>query len=443
MIEIADRRSPPVALAIAPGEQRRQHDHRHDDQQHQRGRDTGSGRAAARAMSPAGSSTTQSQPPQQGERQARPGAGSAVAASRWEIGSVAHASTAYRLRAAPPTLDILSYARTATWLLWCMMARSKRMDTARSAGQRSTGRDTAAIAACELDGPLEARCARRQRAATTRSRRARSRSASSSGARREFFDFFVYAIASVLVFPSLVFPFVDPADRARSIRSRCSRWRSSRGRSASLIFMWIDRSYGRGVKLTIALFLLGGSTDGDRVPARLRRGRHLVGDRCSRCSASARASRWAAPGTGSPRCWRSTRREKQRGWYAMIPQLGAPLGLLVASGAVRLLRLDAVERAISSPGAGAIRSSSPSRSTSWRCSRGCASSSTPEFERLFESRELQPAPCRRDGRRRSGATIVARRLRAARQLRAVPPGHGVPAVLGRALHAARTPRASW
>ena len=29
------------------------------------------------------------------------------------------------------------------------------------------------------------------------------------GRTSEFFDFFVYAIASVLVFPSLVFPFVD------------------------------------------------------------------------------------------------------------------------------------------------------------------------------------------------------------------------------------------
>lgn len=41
------------------------------------------------------------------------------------------------------------------------------------------------------------------------------------GRTSEFFDFFVYAIASVLVFPS----------RARSIRLGCSRSRSSRGRS--------------------------------------------------------------------------------------------------------------------------------------------------------------------------------------------------------------------
>jgi hypothetical protein len=30
------------------------------------------------------------------------------------------------------------------------------------------------------------------------------------GRTSEFFDFFVYAIASVLVFPAYVFPFVDP-----------------------------------------------------------------------------------------------------------------------------------------------------------------------------------------------------------------------------------------
>ena len=30
------------------------------------------------------------------------------------------------------------------------------------------------------------------------------------GRTSEFFDFFVYAIASVLVFPSVVFPYVDP-----------------------------------------------------------------------------------------------------------------------------------------------------------------------------------------------------------------------------------------
>ena len=79
------------------------------------------------------------------------------------------------------------------------------------------------------------------------------------GRTSEFFDFFVYAIASVLVFPQLIFPFVDRvtgtlysfalfplAFLARPIGSQ--------------IFLAIDRRHGRGTKLTIALFLLGTAT---------------------------------------------------------------------------------------------------------------------------------------------------------------------------------------
>src|SRR6202795_1382008 len=79
------------------------------------------------------------------------------------------------------------------------------------------------------------------------------------GRTSEFFDFFVYAIASVLVFPKLVFPSLDPltgtvfsfaifalAFIARPI--------------GTVIFTAIDRAYGRSAKLTAALFLLGCST---------------------------------------------------------------------------------------------------------------------------------------------------------------------------------------
>src|SRR6201989_2511561 len=79
------------------------------------------------------------------------------------------------------------------------------------------------------------------------------------GRTSEFFDFFVYAIASVVVFPKLVFPYVDPltgtlysfgifalAFIARPI--------------GTTIFLAVDRHYGRGAKLTIALFMLGTST---------------------------------------------------------------------------------------------------------------------------------------------------------------------------------------
>lgn len=51
---------------------------------------------------------------------------------------------------------------------------------------------------------------------------------------------------------------------------------------------------------------------------------------CWRCSAWARALRWAARGWPASLLALNAP-EDRRGWYAMIPQLGAPLGLIVAS----------------------------------------------------------------------------------------------------------------
>src|SRR6187455_3787350 len=79
------------------------------------------------------------------------------------------------------------------------------------------------------------------------------------GRTSEFFDFFVYAIASVLVFPSVVFPYVDPL--TGTLYSFALFSLAFIGRPlGTLLFTAIDRRHGRGVKLTIALFLLGGST---------------------------------------------------------------------------------------------------------------------------------------------------------------------------------------
>ena len=81
------------------------------------------------------------------------------------------------------------------------------------------------------------------------------------GRTSEFFDFFVYAIASVLVFPALVFPFVDPLTGTLFSFAIFALAFVTRP-LGSLIFMAVDRQYGRGVKLTIALFLLGGPVIG-------------------------------------------------------------------------------------------------------------------------------------------------------------------------------------
>src|SRR5690349_16469153 len=76
------------------------------------------------------------------------------------------------------------------------------------------------------------------------------------GRTSEFFDFFVYAIASVIVFPKLVFPFVDPL-RGTLYSFAFFALAFVARPIGTVIFTHIDRRYGRGAKLTIALFLLG------------------------------------------------------------------------------------------------------------------------------------------------------------------------------------------
>ncbi len=69
------------------------------------------------------------------------------------------------------------------------------------------------------------------------------------------------------------------------------------------LFMAIDRRHGRGVKLTTALFLLGGSTAAISFLPRY----DSIGISAVYLLAILRISRaspWAAPGTASPRSWR-------------------------------------------------------------------------------------------------------------------------------------------
>ena len=67
------------------------------------------------------------------------------------------------------------------------------------------------------------------------------------------------AIASVLVFPKLVFPNLDPLTGTLWSFAIFALAFVARP-VGTVIFTAIDRAYGRGAKLTIALFLLGGST---------------------------------------------------------------------------------------------------------------------------------------------------------------------------------------
>ncbi|WP_374525883.1 MFS transporter [Sphingopyxis sp.] len=149
------------------------------------------------------------------------------------------------------------------------------------------------------------------------------------GRTSEFFDFFVYAIASVLVFPKLVFPQLDPL--TGTLWSFAIFALAFLARPVgTMIFSWIDRVYGRGAKLTIALFLLGGSTAAIAfVPSY-----ETAGIGAALLLALFRMGQGVALGgswDGLASLLAVNAPENRRGWYAMIPQLGAPLGLIVAS----------------------------------------------------------------------------------------------------------------
>src|SRR5262249_57279567 len=78
------------------------------------------------------------------------------------------------------------------------------------------------------------------------------------GRTSEFFDFFVYAIASVLVFPKLIFPFADPLQGTLLSFLVFSLAFIARP-IGSFIFMAIDPTFRPGVQLTVAPFLPRGS----------------------------------------------------------------------------------------------------------------------------------------------------------------------------------------
>lgn len=149
------------------------------------------------------------------------------------------------------------------------------------------------------------------------------------GRTSEFFDFFVFAIASVLVFPKLVFPHLDPLQGTLWSFAIFALAFVARP-VGTMIFSWIDRVYGRGAKLTIALFLLGGST----AAIAFLPGHATIGVGSALLLAVFRMGQGVALGgswDGLASLLAVNAPENKRGWYAMIPQLGAPLGLIVAS----------------------------------------------------------------------------------------------------------------
>jgi len=149
------------------------------------------------------------------------------------------------------------------------------------------------------------------------------------GRASEYFDFFVYGIASVLVFPSVFFPFEDAlqgtlwsfvifsfAFIARPI--------------GTIISMKIQSRFNREIKLTIALFLLGIST----VCIAFLPGYDSIGFHAIVILSLLRVGQGLALGgswDGLPSLLALNAPKGKRGWYAMLGQLGAPVGFILAS----------------------------------------------------------------------------------------------------------------
>jgi MFS family permease len=150
------------------------------------------------------------------------------------------------------------------------------------------------------------------------------------GRASEYFDFFVYAIASVLVFPAVFFPFEQRLEGTLYAFLIFSFAFIARP-FGTVAFMAIQRRFGREVKLTIALFLLGISTAGI---AFLPTYSHLGFASIVLLSVLRIGQGVALGGSwdGLPSLLALNAPENKRGWYAMLGQLGAPVGFIVAAG---------------------------------------------------------------------------------------------------------------
>jgi MFS family permease len=149
------------------------------------------------------------------------------------------------------------------------------------------------------------------------------------GRASENFDFFVYGIASVLVFPSVFFPFAAPLE-ATLYAFIVFAFAFIARPIGSVVFMGIQRKFGRETKLTIALFALGISTAGIAfLPSYA-----TLGSKAILLLSLFRLGQGLALGgawDGLPSLLAMNAPPKRRGWFAMLGQLGAPVGFILAA----------------------------------------------------------------------------------------------------------------
>lgn len=205
----------------------------------------------------------------------------------------------------------------------------------------------------------------------------------------EMFDFFVFGIACVLVFPAVFFPYVDSQTGTFYSFALFSLAFVARP-FGSLLFRLLHDRYGRGTRLTIALFALGTGTAGIAfVPGYATLGTYSIAILAFMriVQGLGIAGSW----DGLPSLLALNAPENRRGWYAMIPQLGGPIGFLIAAALFAFLYSslslkDFLEWGWRYPFCVAFAINVVALFARLRLVM------TPEFTALLKTRELDPSP---------------------------------------------------
>jgi len=159
--------------------------------------------------------------------------------------------------------------------------------------------------------------------------------ASLVGTTIEFFDFYIFATAAVLVFPHLFFPTSDPASAVLQSFATFSIAFFARPLGAAVFGHYGDR-IGRKATLVAALMTMGLST----VLIGLLPGYDTIGVLAPLLLALCRFGQGLGLGGewgGAVLLATENAPPHRRSWYAMFPQLGAPLGFVLSASSFLLL----------------------------------------------------------------------------------------------------------
>jgi metabolite-proton symporter len=159
--------------------------------------------------------------------------------------------------------------------------------------------------------------------------------ASMVGTTIEFYDFYIYATAAVLVFPRLFFPKGDPAVATLQSLATFALAFVARPIGAAIFGHFGDR-VGRKTTLVTALMTMGISTICiGLLPTYASAGVYaaLLLALCRIGQGIGLGGEWG----GAVLLATENAPAGKHGWYGMFPQLGAPLGLVISIGAFLLI----------------------------------------------------------------------------------------------------------